>query len=321
MVSRELAALTAEYRTIAANVAAIRAQRREVDARQKRFSQVAKAQTELIGILDQKIEIFETLMARGVASKGVLLSAQEAKARAEADLVENTAQLAEAQASAENLLEMEAQTIATFVSQQSQGIQAAERQIEQLDQELVKQRARVAQLVLKAPISGTVQQLSTTSAGQVVAAGQTLLVIVPNDSELVIDALIPSSDIGFVHEGNEVTIKADAFPFTRYGTFKGTVVSLSDDAVTPENAQALADPSTAAAGHANPTPGGVPRVVDLYFVARIALQSSEIDLAGRKLRLEPGMTVKAEIQTETRRIIDYILSPVAGVLDEAGHER
>lgn len=147
------------------------------------------------------------------------------------------------------------------------------------------------------------------------------MVIVPEGVELVVDALIPSSDIGFVREGQPVTLKADAYPFTRYGTFSGKVVSLSDEAVTADNAMALQDPTAKAAGQVNAASGGLPQVTNLFFVARIALDSPELDIGGGRLRLEPGMTVRAEIETETRRIIDYVLSPVTAVLDEAGHER
>ncbi|ARO34319.1 HlyD family secretion protein (plasmid) [Rhizobium sp. NXC14] len=321
VVARELAALDGEYQTVSANIAAIRAQRREVEARKKRFENVAVAQRELNDILDRKIGIFEALVSGGVASKGALLTAEEAKARADAELVENLAQLAEADASIQNLVETERQTIAAFVAQQSQGIQAAERQIEQIDQEIVRQQARLDQLVLRAPIDGTVQQLSATSVGQVVGAGQTLMVVVPRESQLVVDALIPSADIGFVHEGNEVTIKADAFPFTRYGTFRGTVTSLSDDAMTPENAHALQDPSAVGAGRALSGPSGSPTVTDLFYIARISIADPMLKVDGSEMRLEPGMTVRAEIQTESRRLIDYVLSPVTEVFDEAGHER
>ncbi|KPF41396.1 HlyD family type I secretion periplasmic adaptor subunit [Rhizobium sp. AAP43] len=321
VASRELAAFNADAGTIHAALASISAQKREAEARIQRFRSVAEAQRNLIRILNEKSEMLVGLVAQGSASKGALLNAQEATARAQSDLAENESQMHEVRANLENFSELDRQTRSNFRSEQFQGIQAAERQIEQLDQEIVKFTARLSERTLRAPIAGTIQQLATTGAGQFVNAGQSLMVIVPDGTEVVVDALIPSSEIGFVREGQPVTLKADAFPFTRYGTFSGKVVSLSDDAVNADNALALQDTSAKAAGRVNATAAGLPQVSNLFFVARIALDSPELKIGEGRLRLEPGMTVRAEIETESRRIIDYVMSPVTAILSEAGHER
>ena len=49
-------------------------------------------------------------------------------------------------------------------------------------------------------------------------AGQSLMTIVPHDASIEIEAMILNQDIGFVEPGQEVVIKVEAFPFTRYGT-------------------------------------------------------------------------------------------------------
>jgi hemolysin D len=214
-----------------------------------------------------------------------------------------------------------AQTIAAFLSEQAKGIQVAERQIEQLDQEIIRQKDRRRHLTLRAPITGTVQQLAVASTGQVVNPGQPLMIIVPSHAERIVEALVPSSEIGFVGVGDPVVVKADAFPFTRYGTFAGTVIALSDDAVTIRDAASLQDPGSVATGQASQQPSGIPAVAGLYFVAQVELQSPEITINNRVLRLEPGMTVRVEIHTESRSVIDYVLSPVSQVLKESGHER
>ena len=99
----------------------------------------------------------------------------------------------------------------------------------------------------------------------------------------------------------------------RTSTFR--LVDCADDAM------ALQDASAKAAGQVNAASGGLPQVSNLFFIARIELDNPELEIGGGRLALEPGMTVRAEIETETRRIIDYVLSPVTAVLDEAGHER
>lgn len=321
VVRREMEALRGEFGIVAASVAALKAQKQEAEAKELRYRTVSAAYKSLVDILAEKAGMSEALLPSAAGSRGAVLTAREAKARADADLAESSAALREAQAALKNLDEQERQTIASFIAQQSVGIQSAEREIEQLDQEIIKRRNRLAHLALRAPIDGTVQQLATTSIGQVVGAGQSMLIIVPDGADLIVEALVPSSEIGFVRVGDEATIKADAFPFTRYGAFEGRVASLSSDAVTIQNAQALQDPNATAGGQANAAPTGIPDVMGLFYVARIVLNSPIIEVNGAQLRLEPGMTVRAEIKTESRRVIDYILSPVTEVLEDAGHER
>lgn len=321
VVARETAAYKADIETLAASVAALKAGKDEAEARQIRFETVIAAQDHLKSILNEKADMKETLLSSGVSTRAALLTAEEDRVRLDAELANNRAQLNETKANIRNLAEQKSQTISAFIATQSQGIQSAERQIEQLDQEIIKQQARLERTTLRAPIEGTIQQLAVNGPGQVVSAAQTLMVIVPKNAALIVEALIPSAEIGFVKPGDEVTLKADAFPFTRYGAFSGHVASISRDAVTIQNAQALQDASTAASGGANVNPSGVPEVNGLFFVAKIELESPEIVAGETRLRLEPGMTVRAEIKTESRRVIDYILSPVKDVLSSSGHER
>ena len=321
VAARETAAFDAELRTLRDGIGSLAAQIEEAKARHDRFAAVVAAERRLDDILKQKAGMAESLLSSAVGSKADALTAEENLARVEADLAGNLAQLKETDAGMLSLREQKRQAVSTFVGQQAQGIQTAERQVEQLDQEIVKQKARLDDTSLAAPVDGTVQQLAAVGPGQVVNPGQTLLVIVPKETKLVVEALIPSSDIGFVKVGDDVGIKADAFPFTRYGMFEGKVVTVSREAVTIRNAQALQDPISVASGRANEAPSGAPEVSGLYYIAMVALDDPSRTDSGNRLQLEPGMTVRAEIKTESRRVIDYILSPVTEVLKSAGHER
>ncbi|WP_417822301.1 HlyD family efflux transporter periplasmic adaptor subunit, partial [Terasakiella sp.] len=85
-----------------------------------------------------------------------------------------------------------------------------------------------------APVSGKIQQLAIHTVGGVVTPAQELLSIVPADSGLEIEVKVLNKDIGFVHEKQDVEIKVDSFPFTKYGTIEGDVLSLSRDSIEDE---------------------------------------------------------------------------------------
>src|SRR3546814_8625690 len=70
---------------------------------------------------------------------------------------------------------------------------------------------------LHAPVDGTVQQLAVHTIGGVVTPAQPLLLVVPSDESLEVEATILNKDIGFVRQGQPVTVKVESFPYTRYG--------------------------------------------------------------------------------------------------------
>ncbi|WP_168355857.1 HlyD family type I secretion periplasmic adaptor subunit [Sphingomonas gei] len=177
-------------------------------------------------------------------------------------------------------------------------------------EELRKSARRRAFQQLRAPVSGTVQQLAVTTIGGVVQPAQALMVIVPDESAVEIEAEILNKDIGFVREGQEVRVKLDAYPFTDFGLIDGVVETISRDAI--EQAQT---PSNTAKGE-RPQPGG-----GLIYAARIRLKRRTIRIAGRDQLIGPGLAVQAEIKTGERRVIQYLLSPIAQTVDEAGRER
>lgn len=121
----------------------------------------------------------------------------------------------------------------------------------------------------------------------------------PAEGELEIDAMVLNKDIGFVKEGQRVIVKLEAYPFTRYGFLIGHVQRIAADSVTDERR-------------------------GLVFPVTIKIDSMRLsrERSGtRNLTMSPGMNASVEIATGKRRIIDFILSPVAKAIDEAGRER
>ena len=156
--------------------------------------------------------------------------------------------------------------------------------------------ARGSLLRLTAPVDGTVQQLKLHTVGGVVPAAQALMQIVPRQGRLEIDAVLENRDAGFVQEGQAVAVKVDAFDYTKYGTVPAVVSSVSRDAVEDD------------------------RKGPVYAV-RITLRQPAIVIDGKPVPLSAGMAVRAEIRTGTRRVIDYVLSPLVRHQKEALHER
>ena len=172
---------------------------------------------------------------------------------------------------------------------------------------------------LRAPVSGVVQKVDVTTVGQVVTPAQSLVTIVPDGTPLVVEATVSNEDIGYLKVGQPVEVKVDTFPFQRYGSLKGTLVSISPDA-EDKNAASRDTDTRAGASNArseDPTqdPAATPNTGYVYKV-RIHTEDSHFVVDGEPRPVLSGMTVQADITTDRRRVIDFFLSPVVKYLDE-----
>jgi hemolysin D len=160
-----------------------------------------------------------------------------------------------------------------------------------------------------------------TTIGQVVTTGQQLAAITPNGGRLQVEALVANLDIGFVKLGQPAVIKVDAFPFTRFGVLHGKVVKIASAAILEEEAKrALANATAAAnAGQAPSTAPG--QAENFVFPVTVALDETAMKIDNAVIPLAPGMTVTVELKTDSRRVIDYLLSPLAKIASEAARER
>lgn len=176
---------------------------------------------------------------------------------------------------------------------------------------------------LRAPVDGVVQQLAVTTVGGIVQPAQPLMVIVPCSGSgadasscnggVTVEAFVQNKDIGFVKVGQRVAVKLEAFNFTDYGLIEGKVITISRDAI---------DQSQQPVGSVRDE-NGRPIQPGLVYAAKIALACEPKDPARHLLcdRVQPGMSLQAEIKTGRRRIIQYLLSPISQALSEAGREK
>jgi hemolysin D len=271
-----------------------------------------------IPLLRQRMEARKYLAEKEVGSKLQYLEIQQDLVEHEHEQKVQQARLAEAQAQQAALTEQRRQTEAEYRRQTLADLTQAEQKAASLAEELVKAEQRQQLQRLVAPVDGTVQQLAIHTVGGVVQPAQQLMVVVPAESHLEIEAMVGNKDIGFVAQGQPAAIKVETFNFTKYGLLHGTVLSLSQDAVTRDAAEGDAGADKPRAAAADP---GAPKGQQLVYAARVSLDRTEMLVEGRPVNLGPGMAVTVEIKTGTRRVIEYLLSPLLRYGHEAIRER
>ena len=171
-------------------------------------------------------------------------------------------------------------------------------------------------LRLKAPVAGTVQQLMVHTVGGVVQSAQPIMVIVPRQHHVEVEAFIENKDVGFVTEGQHAQVKIETFDYTKYGTVSGQVSHVSRDAIE-SNTRTGSGASPQA--YQDDTKKDLPK--GPVYAIKVLLAQSAMTIDGRQVALTPGMSVSIEIKTGSRRIIDYFLSPLMQHAHESFNQR
>lgn len=289
-----------------------------IQQRAEREAELTGAKAEIsklrqtLPLIEQQLAARKELTERGYFSKIRLLEYEQQKVEHIQNIAVQEASAAKARAAMANIDAQLMRLKGSFGKNAVTELAEAQQKTGLSREEVTKSARREEFQQLRAPVSGTIQQLAISTIGGVVQPAQALMIIVPDDATVVVEANIMNKDIGFIREGQPVRIKLEAFNFTDYGIIPGIVESISRDAidVSQPGQQQLRDDQ----GRTQPQQG-------LVYATRIRLKQRTIRVRGRDQIIGPGLAAQAEIKTGERRIIDYLLSPIAKTMDEAGRER
>jgi hemolysin D len=263
----------------------------------KQSTQVFKDKIiQTLPLVKQREADFKELYDQAYLSKHKYFEQLQLKIEQEKDLDAASSKLKEIQASLSQLKAQKETYEAQFHRALWDQVNQSQKNIQLLAQEWIKSQMRQNSYRLIAPVDGVVQQLVVHTLGAVVTPAQALMLIVPEEDTLEVDALLPNKDIGFVKVGQNATLKIETFPYTRFGIVPGKVTSISQDAIADEK-------------------------LGLVYTVRLKLEKNSLDIHGKKIPLSPGMAVTAEIKTDHRRVIDYFLSPLLQATQESFRER
>ncbi|WP_114700178.1 HlyD family efflux transporter periplasmic adaptor subunit [Psychrobacter proteolyticus] len=173
---------------------------------------------------------------------------------------------------------------------------------EELDTELEQLRDRAQVLEekrLMAPTEGKIKNINVTTIGGVVKPGEVIMQILPTSSDLVIDAKVNPADIAYVKEGQEATVKLDAYDYSIFGAMKGTVNYISPDTLMEQT----------------------PKGEEPYYRVLIVINGAEFKGRGDEIVIKPGMTASVDIKAMERTVLSYLTKPITKTLSEGLGER
>ncbi len=290
-------------RWVAGQYTEMRAKLAQIDADITRHEAELRSTQELVHKLEQTLPLargrakdLQSLAQDGYVPQHAYLEKEQNRIEQEGDLANQRSRLSEIRAALGESRAHHISLLAEMRRTALDNLNDAEQKITVLQQDLIKAGAHGKLMQLTAPVDGTVQQLAVHTVGGVVTAAQPLMMLVPNDHALEVEAFLDNKDIGFVNANQTAEVKVETFPYTRYGTIHATVANVSHDAINDEKK-------------------------GLIYAMRVKMERTTMAVDGKTIKLSPGMTVSVEVKTGQRRVIEYFLSPLLQYQRESLRER
>ena len=154
---------------------------------------------------------------------------------------------------------------------------------------LVAAREQLRHSTVRSPATGQVVGLTVFTVGGVVAPGQTLMEVVPDDKALVIQVQISPKDADDVYRGQEAQLRFVSVHNARLPLLKGRVRTISADSFNDE------------------------KTGQSFFRAEVEVPSAELAQVQNSLghgQLRPGLPVEVVLSTRARTALQYLLEPL-----------
>ncbi|HEX5128479.1 MAG TPA: HlyD family efflux transporter periplasmic adaptor subunit, partial [Usitatibacter sp.] len=164
------------------------------------------------------------------------------------------------------------------------------RQISELKEGLSQVEAR-RETVIRAPMAGIVANIAV-NRGQSVAADAPLATVLPKGSGLHVELLVPTRAIGFVTKGAEVVLRYEAFPYERFGQYRGVITNIGSNVWTQGE-------------RIGPLSAREP-----VYRVDVQLERQSVAALGQEFPLRPGMLVNADLLLERRTLLEWLFEPV-----------
>jgi HlyD family secretion protein len=254
------------------------------------------AKSKEMSLIDQELAGVRDLWAKNLVQLSRLTSLEREDARLQGERGQLIAAAAEAKG---KIVETELQILQVdqeFTSDVAKELRETDSKIGEYVERKVTAEDQLRRTEIRAPQDGVVFQTTANTVGGVVAAGDPIMLIVPESDTLMVEVKVEPKDIDQLQFGQPVVLRFSAFNMRTTPELNGTVVRIAADTSTDQ------------------------RTGQSYYLVRIAMTAEEISRLG-DVKLTPGMPVEAFIQTGERTMLSYLVKPLHDQLKRAFREK
>lgn len=266
-------------------------QQSELEEAQSKQRQLSKS----LKLLRQELKIKEPLVRRRIISEVEYLQLQQQEAEAEGVLEGVGISIPRIRSTVKEGRRKLEQVRLEFRNKAKRELNEVLAELSRISEAQIALEDRVSRTTLRSPVKGIVQRLYANTIGGVVAPGSEILEIVPRDEALLIEVRIKPADIAYINVGQETRLKFTAYDFAIHGSLKGSVMFVSADTITDDD--------------------GIS-----YYVTRVRPEKSYLGHEAHPMPIKVGMASEADIITDKKSILGYLLKPINRGLQKALQE-
>jgi adhesin transport system membrane fusion protein len=257
--------------------ALVRRETEAFNARRRALDEGSEGLLRGIALLDREIEIVDPLVARGLVSEIEALRLKRQRNDLALQLTDRSNRYRAEAAADLNKVEAELSQTRETANARADAYRRTE---------------------LRSPMKGTVKSIRVSTIGGVVSQGQELILIVPVEDTLVIEAFVKPADVAFLRPGQQAVVKLSAYDYAVYGGLEGTVEFISPDTLRDDRRGALAGASD-------------PEETGAFYRVLVRTNATALRTAGgRELPSLPGMTASVEMLAGRKTVLQYLLKPL-----------
>lgn len=231
-----------------------------------------------LAIVNEELKLTENLAGAGAASQVEVLKLRRQAADIRLQIIEKEAR---------------------YMVEARESLAEARSEVESLEEVIKGRTDSLSRLTLRSPVRGVVKDIEITTQGGVIPPNGRLMVIVPLDDQLLVEAQISPRDIAFIRPGLDAKVKISAYDYSIYGALDGVVETVSPDSIRDEF---------------NPE----------HFYYRAFIRTDEDALVneetGQRFPIVPGMMAVVDIKTGEKTVFEYLMKPIR-ISKEAMRER
>ncbi len=241
-----------------------------------------------LSLIAEETASLRKLLAQGLLPATRVMSMDREAARISGDQGQLEASRAGAQSKIAEINVLMLQSKEEVRNQALTELRDTESKLVDLQGQLITVQSRLSHMTVKAPITGTVYQLAVHTEGGVIAPNETLMMILPQNDDLVLQAAVTPNDIAHIRVGQPAEIRFNSFDARTTPQIMAEVTQVAADTTKPDVSRGEQQP---------------------YYSIRLVISAKELEKLGEK-KLKPGMSAEAFIQTESRSPFSYLIKPL-----------
>jgi HlyD family secretion protein len=249
-----------------------------------------------VALIEQELQGVRDLYAKNLVPLNRLTSLERDEARLQGERGQLVAQAAEAKGKIAEIQLQIIQVDQDLFSDVAKELRETDSKIGEYVERKITAEDQLKRTDIRAPQNGIVFQSTANTVGGVIAAGDTIMLIVPESDNLLVEVKVDPKDIDQIQFGQPVLLRFSAFDVRTTPELNGTVVRMAADTTTDQ------------------------RTGQSYYLVRISMTADEIKRLG-DVRLTPGMPVEAFIQTGERTMLSYLVKPLHDQLMRSFREK